>query len=86
MDSETKGERARQILENEVYQEAQRNALQRAKDEWAGSTDPVAREQLWYRVQAINAVTRELEAIKGGGVKLRHDRDTQRKKKEARRA
>lgn len=68
MDAQTKGERAAQILENEVYQEAVAGAKQRIKDEWAAASDPAKRDTLWHKLQAIEAVNRELEVIRGNGV------------------
>lgn len=82
MDPETKGERARQILENEVYQEATQNAKKRIKDEWAMTEDADERERLWHTHRAINAVTRELKALEGAGVKSRHDRERRQNRKE----
>lgn len=72
MNVETKGERAREILENEVYQEAVRDAKQRIKDEWSQSKDADAREALWHKLQAIEAVSMELRIIRDRGIVERH--------------
>jgi hypothetical protein len=69
---ETKGERAREILENEVYKEAVNGASQRMKDEWAATADPLKRDALWHKLQAIEAVSMELRIIRDRGIVERH--------------
>lgn len=68
MNAETKGERARQILENEVYQEAVQGARQRLKDQWSNESSGEARERLWLKLKAIDAVTNELAIIRDRGI------------------
>lgn len=71
-----KGEHAAQILENEVYKEAVAGAKQRIKDEWAAAKVPSEREALWYQLQAIEAVNRELVIIRDRGIVERHKQES----------
>ena len=75
MDAETKGERAKQILENEVYQGAVEGAKQGIKDRWSRESNPDERENLWHRLQAIDAVTNELVKIRDRGTVERTTRE-----------
>ena len=75
MDAETKGERAKQILENEVYQGAVQDAKQGLKDKWAMELKPEAREALWHKLQAIDAVTNQLVVIRDRGTVERTTRE-----------
>lgn len=68
LDAEQKGERAAQILENEVYLEAVTGAKQRIKDGWTKASSAVEREALWHQFQAIQAVTTELLIIRDRGI------------------
>jgi hypothetical protein len=68
MDPVTKGARAKDILENEVYQEAVKGATQSIKDRWAAMADPREREALWHKLQAIEAVSTELRIIRDRGI------------------
>jgi hypothetical protein len=68
MDPVTKGARAKDILENEVYQEAVKGATQSIKDRWAATADSREREALWHKLQAIEAVSTELRIIRDRGI------------------
>lgn len=57
-------EEAQKILANEAYQQAVENAKQRLKNEWATNPTPVQREALWHQFQALDAVSRELRAMR----------------------
>lgn len=78
MDAETKGERAAEILASDVYQEAVKSAKQRLKDSWGSEVTPGGREALWHKLQAVDAMTRELAIIRDRGIVER----TAREKKE----
>lgn len=82
MDAETKGERARQILENEVYQDAVLSAKQRIKDEWGSEPGAEARERLWHKLKAIDALTTELTIIQGNGA-VERDRRARKERQSA---
>jgi hypothetical protein len=75
VDAETKGDRAAQILETEVYQEAVMGAKQRITMEWAQAEDPALREDLWHKLQAIDGVTTELKIIRDRGIVARQKRE-----------
>lgn len=75
MDVETKGERAAQVLDNEVFAEAVAGAKQRIKNEWSREASGEARERLWHKLQAIDAVTLELTIIRDRGIVERKQRE-----------
>ena len=75
MDAETKGERAKQILENEVYQGAVEDAKRGLKDKWGMEPSAEARENLWHRLQAIDTVTEQLKIYHGTGAVERMKRE-----------
>jgi hypothetical protein len=75
VDAETKGDRAAQILETEVYQEAILGAKQRITSAWAQADDPTEREDLWHKLQAIDGVTTELKIIRDRGIVARQKRE-----------
>lgn len=75
MDPETRGERAAQILENEIYQDAVKGATQRIKNAWADTDDPIKRDEFWHQLKAIEAVTRELTIIRDNGIVIRNKRE-----------
>ena len=68
IDVVTKGERAQQIIDNDVYKEAVAGATKRIKDQWAAATNADDRESLWHKLQAIEAVTTELKIIRDCGI------------------
>ena len=68
MDVEQKGERAAQILENEVFVEAVSGAKRRIRDSWTIAKSAPEREALWHQYQAIDAVTKELAIIRDRGI------------------
>ena len=75
MDAETKGERAGQILENEVYLEAIEGAKQSIKDEWVRAQGTTEREALWHQYRAIEGVTKQLRIIRDRGILERRQRE-----------
>lgn len=79
MDAETRGERAKVVLENEVYQEAVRDAKQRIKEQWTNEPGAEARERLWHKFKAIDAVTTELAIIRDSGIVERTTRERKEK-------
>jgi hypothetical protein len=78
VDPQTKGERAAQILENEVYQEAVAAAKQRLKDVWAMTGEADERDALWHRHKAIDEVTQALLIIRNNGImdRKRHEKES----------
>jgi hypothetical protein len=75
MDAQTKGERAADILANEIYQEAVSAAKQHLKDVWAMTAEPGERDALWHRQKAIDEVTQALVIIRNNGIMERHKLD-----------
>ena len=75
LDAEPRGERAAQILANEVYQQAVKAAAERFKDEWGRTEDPERRDSLWHQLKAVEAVTRELTIIRDNGIVARDKRE-----------
>ncbi len=75
MDAETQAERAAEILNSEIFRNAELRARQRLMTQWASEPSAPAREAIWHKLQAIDAMRRELEAIRGDGVKARFDRE-----------
>lgn len=59
--------KAAEILSEEVYTDAVKNAKSRMKDEWATASSPQQREALWHQYQAIEGVSRELRIIRDKG-------------------
>jgi hypothetical protein len=78
VDPQTKGERAAQILENEVYQEAVAAAKQHLKDVWAMTGEADERDALWHRHKAIDEVTQALLIIRNNGImdRKRHEKES----------
>ena len=79
MSIESKGRKAREILESEVYLEAESRARQSLKDLWEHSKTAQDRESLWHQLQAIGATRRALSAIAGDGDVVIHQRQRQEK-------
>lgn len=75
MDVEAKGERARRILEDEVFQEAEERAIEKIKDEWASTPTTDGREALWRKLQAVKAMREALEVLKTDGIMHRDRRE-----------
>lgn len=72
MDTLAKGDRAKAILEDEVFQEAVERAQQRIKDEWGRSPTQQEREALWQRLQAIKAVPEALQILQDDAIMQRN--------------
>lgn len=75
MDAEGRSDRAAQILNDEIFQEAAKNAKEKLKDAWAKAADPLDRESLWHQYKASEAVTRELTIIRDNGIVERNRRE-----------
>ena len=75
MDPITKGNRARDILESEVFKEAVSNARQTLKDRWTTTTAAAQRESLWHQFQALDAVEHELVLLRDRGTFERHQQE-----------
>lgn len=82
MDAEAKADRAKDILESDVFQEAVERAKQKLKDQWAMERNADNREALWQQYNASEAVTIELSIIRDNGIVERSNRE----KKERNRA
>lgn len=80
LSAEQKAERARQILDNEVFQEAMERAKTKIMDRWTQATSEKEREGLWHRYHALDAVRVALNAIEGDGQMARHKRERQEKR------
>lgn len=74
MDVEAKGDRARRILEDDIFKEAVDRAKQSIKDDWSRATTQERREALWHRLQAVKAVPEALEVLKTDGAMHRERR------------
>lgn len=77
MDVLAKGDRAKAILEDEVFTEAVERATQRIKNEWARSPTQQEREALWQRLQAIKAVPEALRILRDDAVMQREQEKNQ---------
>lgn len=75
MDPESRGERAAQILDSEVYREAVSGARQQIKDDWTKAKASAEREALWHEFQAVERVTRALKIIRDRGIIERNKRE-----------
>lgn len=77
MTPEEKGRRAQEILDSEVFQEAERSARQQIMDEWAAESSAARRESLWHQLQGGSPLTRALRTIAGRGEFAAHARQKQ---------
>lgn len=64
MDEHTKGERAREILDSEVFLESSENARLRIQEEWTNAKKPETREALWHQYNSLDAIPRELRVMR----------------------
>jgi predicted NAD-dependent protein-ADP-ribosyltransferase YbiA (DUF1768 family) len=71
VDPVTKGERASNILDSEVYIEAVEGARGQIKHEWTQAKGQIEREALWHKYQAIDAVTTALRILRDRGIQER---------------
>lgn len=78
LDAEQKGDRAAEILENEVYNEAVDEARKKIKDDWTKAKAPQERENLWHQYQAIDAVTVALRILRERGIMERDKKNKER--------
>lgn len=79
MPGESKGRKAREILESEVFIEAREIAAQYIKDEWAHESSAARRESLWHQIQGVNPLVRALKKIAGDGDVAAFERKRQEK-------
>ncbi len=62
------------ILESKVYRAAEEAARQRVVKEWEQCKSEAGREALWHRLQATDAIARELRALQGAEAVERHNK------------
>lgn len=60
-------EEAAKILANDAYKAAVEGAKKRIHNEWTQATGQDQREALWHQFHALEAVTRELRAMRDRG-------------------
>lgn len=65
MSDEIKGRRAKEILTDDVFVEAEAMAKTKVMTEWERETDPAKREALWHQIQALRATRVALEVLVG---------------------
>lgn len=63
LDDVTKGRRAEKILNDDVFQEAMKNAEESLKDEWKNDTTQQGREACWHKLHALSEVKRALRVF-----------------------
>lgn len=80
MGPEEKGRRAQEILDSEVFQEAERMAEQQIKDEWAAEASQARRESLWHQIQGGSPLKRALRTIAGQGTWSERERKREEKR------
>ena len=68
MNERTKGEQAKEILESEVFREAQASAKRTLFQEWERATAQPQREALWFQLKALDLLPKELGIIRDRGV------------------
>lgn len=68
MDEYTKGERAKALLESEVFLECSENARLRIQEEWTNAKEPETREALWHQYNSLDAIPRELRVMRDAAV------------------
>lgn len=78
MDAEQKGDHAAQILESEVYKEAQAGARERLKQAWTNAQSANEREALWHKYQAVEELNRQLVIIRDRGIMERKRKESER--------
>jgi hypothetical protein len=70
-DAIAKGDKAAQVLDNEVYLEAVKMARDQIKQDWTVSKNQADREALWHKYQAIEVVTTALRILRDRGIQER---------------
>jgi hypothetical protein len=63
-----KGVKAKQLLDNEIFQECFDLQIKTITDQWQSENDPQVRERLWYLLQGTEGAKEVLKAIVGKGV------------------
>lgn len=63
-----RGRRAREILDDPIFQEAQRRAEREILQQWLEAKDPAAREAAWAKIHAQHETQRELHKIAEEGL------------------
>lgn len=64
---EAKGRRAQEILDDDVFKEAQEKARQSLISRWTQELDREKRDRLWHEYQALGATTTALRVFVGDG-------------------
>ena len=72
MDDLTRGQRARDILADETYQESRQLAIQAICEEWLTESSQANRERLWLEVQALKRPDRALTKMAGDALRIQH--------------
>lgn len=80
MSPEQKGKRAQEILDDDVFKEAQEKARLDVIAKWTQETDPAKREELWHRYQALGATTTALRVFVGDADVAKASRQKQERK------
>jgi hypothetical protein len=62
---EAKGRRAQEILDDDVFKEAQEHARQGLISRWTQELDREKRDRLWHEYQALGATTTALRVFVG---------------------
>lgn len=75
MDDAYKGQRAKIILDDEVYQEAQTDEIARIFTEWLREPSEKARNLLWLEARALNRHKEALQRIVDQGAKARRKKE-----------
>ena len=76
MSDETKGRRAKEILEDEVFLEAEAMAEATAVKQWKTEMDQSKRDALWHQIQALQATRVALEVLVGRGTIAAHQKES----------
>ena len=77
---EARGRRAQEILDDDVFIEAEKMARQQIKDEWEREPSAARRESLWHQLQGGSPLVRSLRMIAGRGQFAAHDRHLEEKR------
>lgn len=72
MTDETRGKRAQEILDDEVFIEAEAIAKSRVMAEWEVEKDPAKREHLWTQVSGLRATRTALVVLVSRGTTAAH--------------
>lgn len=82
-DETTKGHRAKQMLEDDVFIEAETMARAAVLKRWQAEEDKEKREELWMELQGLGATRRALQTLADRGTKKAHDRARQEQRLDA---